>query len=89
MSTADILFLGVGGFLLGAFAYTGWYTTRYEPEAKLGYGLMGLGIGVNVAINVWLDFQVESTNWYIVATFIGYGLVAAGLVAIIRERRRK
>jgi len=85
----DWVFLGIGGFLLGSVAYVGWHTTRYEPQAKPGYALIGIGTAVVVAVNTWLDFIRDTSGWFRISTILGYVLVAAGLVSIVRERRRR
>jgi uncharacterized protein (DUF983 family) len=85
----DILFLGVGGFLLGSLLYIGWYTTRYEPEAKPGYLVMGIGVVMAVTTNVWLEFQTDASYWFLGVTLIGYALVAVGLTLIVRARRKE
>lgn len=83
----DLLFLAVGGFLLGAVAYTGWFTTRYEPEVKPGYAFLGAGTALVVAISTAVDLVYDTKDWYRGSTLLGYALVAAGLTLIIRERR--
>jgi hypothetical protein len=85
----DWVFLSVGGFLVGVFLYTGWYTTRYEPEVRTGYAVIGLGIALSVAVNTWVDFAHDVDNWYRGAVLAGYATVAAGLVLIIVERRKE
>jgi len=85
----DWVFLSFGGFLIGSVMYTGWYTTRHEPEAKPGYAFIGLGIFVVVVINTWLDFSRHISNWFRTATLFGYLLVAFGLFLITRERRQR
>ena len=84
----DYLFLAVGGFLLGAFLYSGYYTTKYEPEVKPGYLITGFGVMVVVLINTYIDFIREHvSDWYRSGTMIGYLFVALGLILINRERR--
>jgi hypothetical protein len=83
----DIAFLGVGGFLVGSLAYTAWYTTRYEPETKLGYTVLGIGAVVVVVENTWLDFQVDASHWFLTVQLIGFLFVAAGLALITKARR--
>lgn len=86
----NLLYLAAGGFLLGNVAYTGWYTTRYEPKTKPGYAFIGVGAFVVIAIATYLDFYVdEISDWYEIGTFIGYFLVAVGLGLITRECRRR
>jgi hypothetical protein len=87
MSAVDLLFLAVGGFLLGAVAYSGWYTTRYEPEVKAGYAVVGAGAGLVVAINTAVQFATDTSHWFLGATLVGYAIVAGGLTLIVRERR--
>jgi len=87
MSDLDWAFLAFGGFLLGSVFYTGYYTTRYEPEAKPGYAFIGLGIFISVSINTWLDFSRDTSNWFRTGTVIGYFIIAIGLVLLVRERR--
>jgi len=84
----DWVFLSVGGFLVGAFLYAAYYTTTYEPEVKLGYTIVGVGIVVVVTVNTWLDFFSNRSNWFRGATLLGYAFVAAGLILIVIERRR-
>ena len=83
----DFIFLALGGFLLGAFLFTGWYTTRFEPEVKYGYLVTGIGILISVGINTYLEFTVRRSNWFLGGTFAGYGVIALGLIMILRERR--
>jgi hypothetical protein len=85
----DWVFLGIGGFLIGSVAYTGWCTTREEPEAKPGYALIGIGVACVVSVNTWLDFFRDTAGWFRALTLIGYVLVAVGLVLIVRERRQR
>lgn len=79
-------FLAIGGFLLGAFFYTGYYTTIYEPEVKPGYLLLGAGILMSVAINAWYDLAHHVTTWFQVLTLLSYALVTAGLIVVARRR---
>ena len=74
MSTRDLVALGVGCFLLGAFLYCGYYTTRFEPEVERGYTLVGVGILVSVGLNTWLEFSTDRPSWYLALTFIGYAI---------------
>ena len=85
----DYLFLGVSGFLVGSVGYAGWYTTRYEPEAKPAYTLIGLGVLLVVAINTWVDFVRDQSDWFRGATLLGYAIVALGLVMLTRERKQR
>lgn len=85
----DWVFLTVGGFLVGAFLYSGYFTTRYKPEVKLGYVVVGAGIVVTVAVNTWVDFTHDVSDWFRASVLLGYALVAAGLVVIVRGRRRR
>jgi len=83
----DWAFLAIGGFLLGSVAYTGWYTTRIEPEVRGGYATIGAGVALVVCVNTWVDFVRDSSDWFRAFTLVGYLLVAAGLTLIVRERR--
>jgi hypothetical protein len=83
----DWAFLAISGFLLGSLMYTGWYTTRYEPQAKIPYAVIGAGVTLVVVVNTWLDFIRNQSTWFRVATIIGYAFVAAGLTLLVRERR--
>ena len=85
----DIAFLGVGGFLLGSLAYTGWFTTHYEPEARPGYAVIGAGVATAVVANTWLQFHTRASYWFLVAECAAFLLVAVGLILIVRERRRR
>jgi hypothetical protein len=79
--------LSVGGFLLGSFLYTAWFTTRFEPAARPGYLLIGAGILLSVATNVVLELEVDASTGYRALTLASYAVAAAGLVLIVRERR--
>jgi len=85
----DWAFLAVTGFLLGSVLYTGWYTIRYEPEAKLAYALIGTGVLMVAGVNAYLDFYLDRSNWYRGALMVGYGTVASGLTLLVRSRRRR
>jgi hypothetical protein len=85
----DWAYLVLGGFLLGSVARTGWYTTRYEPQARPGYALIGTGVALVVAIGTWVDWQRDVTDWLRAVMLVGYTLVAAGLTLIARERRER
>jgi tetrahydromethanopterin S-methyltransferase subunit E len=85
----DLIFLAVSGFLLGSVFYIGWYTIKDEPEAKPGYALIGLGVAIDVFVNTWIAFIRDTSTWFRVGEIVGYIFVAAGLVLITRERRRR
>jgi hypothetical protein len=85
----DLFFLAAGGFLLGSVFYTGYYTTRYEPEVKLGYAVIGLGVLVTVVIDTWLNFFRDASDWFRLGTFLGYLIITIGLILIVRVRRKK
>jgi len=87
MRVPDYVFMGIGGFLIGAVLYSGYYTTRYEPEVKYGYAIVGIGVIISVIINTWLDFFHKASDWFRYGTLLGYSIVALGLIIIIRERR--
>lgn len=81
------LYLASAGFLLGSFLRTGWHTTRYEPEVRVGYGIVGVGIALSVVVNTALVFAHEEADAWRVATLVAYAIVALGLVVIVRQRR--
>lgn len=83
----DWVFLSVGGFFLGAFLYSGYYTTKYEPEVKGGYTIIGAGITIAVSTSIYVDFTHRISDWWRGLTLLGYTIVSIGLVVIIRERR--
>jgi hypothetical protein len=85
----DWAFLVVGGFLLGALLYTAQYTTRYEPEVKPGYALLGVGIVLSVGVNTAVDFTHNISNWYRGSILATYAVVTAALVLITLERRHR
>jgi peptidoglycan/LPS O-acetylase OafA/YrhL len=85
----DWAFLAIGGFLVGSLLYAGWYTTRYEPEARTAYALIGAGVLLVVAVNTWVDFVRDQSDWFRAATLLGYAIIAAGLVLLVRERRAR
>lgn len=82
------VYLTVGGFLLGSVLYSGWYTTRFEPEARVPYAFIGVGVGVAVAVSAWVEFGQDRPTWVRVGVLAGYLIVAVGLTLLIRERRR-
>jgi len=82
------VWLSISGFLLGAFLYTGWYTTSYEPEVRFGYTIVGVGITLNVFVTTWLDFLQSKSNWWRGMLLLAYFVVALGLVLVVRERKR-
>ena len=84
----DWAFLAIGGFLLGSVLYSGYYTTRFEPEVKGGYGIIGIGIFISVATNTYVDFFRDTSDWFRAMTLFGYLTVAVGLIILIRERRK-
>lgn len=85
----DIAFLAVAGFLLGVLAYIGWYSTREEPETEWGWTIVGIGVLAVIVHNIWLEFRVDRTNWFLTGEFIGFSIIDAGLVLILRARRKK
>lgn len=85
----DWVYLSVTGFLLGSLFYAAFYTTSYEPEAKAAYATIGLGVLVVVVVNTWLDFAHARSDWWRSAILVGYALVTAGLVLLVRERRAR
>lgn len=85
----DYAFLAVGGFLLGAFFYTGYYATLYEPDVKPGYVLLGVGILVSVATNAWVDLFRDISNWFRGFTLLAYLFITAGLTFISRRRHAR
>lgn len=85
----DWAFLSISGFLVGSLFYAAAYTTRYEPEARSAYALIGLGVVVVVFVNTWLDFVRDQSDFFRAATLIGYALVTAGLVVLVRVRRAR
>jgi hypothetical protein len=85
----DWAFLAVGGFLLGSVFYTASFTTRYEPEVRSGYLVLGLGVLISVGVNVWLDFGRGVSDWFRGGTLLAYSTATAGLVLIVRERSRE
>jgi len=82
-------YLSIGGFLLGSFLYTGWYTTRTEPEVRHGYLIVGAGISLSVFLDAWLTFRRPEPVPYRLATLAAYAVVALGLLLIVRERRNE
>ena len=85
----DWAFLAISGFLVGSLLYTGWYTTRYEPQAKVPYAVIGFGVVLVVFVNTWLDFVRDQSNWFRGTTLLGYAIVALGLTLLVRERRQR
>jgi len=85
----DWVFLIVGGFLLGVFFYCGYYTTRYEPDVRHGYEVVGVGILLAVGLNTWIDFSRHIKDWYRGLTLISYAIVAIGLGLIVHSRRSR
>jgi len=83
----DWAFLAISGFLLGSLGYTGWYTTRWEPEARLPYAVIGIGVVLVVTVNTWIDFIRDVSDWFRATTILGYAIVAAGLTLLVKERR--
>jgi len=81
-------YLAVSGFLLGSVLYSGWYTTRAEPEARLPYALIGVGATLAIALSSYVEFWSHRPTWIRVGVLDGYLLVAIGLVLLVRERRR-
>ena len=83
----DLIYLGVGGFLIGSCMYTGWYTTRWEPEVRHGWAVVGIGIVITVTINVYVDVSRHIDGAWRGLNLLGYFVVALGLAMIVRERR--
>lgn len=81
-------YLAVGGFLLGSVAYAGYYTTRYEPEVKPGYLVLGFGILVNVGLNTYVGYERDVQWWILALVLLAYATITAGLVLITLARRR-
>jgi len=84
----NLVYLAIGGFLVGSFLYTGWYTTQYEPNVRPGYVVVGMGIVLSVILNSWLTFYRPEHTWFRFLTLGAYALVALGLLFIVRERRK-
>jgi len=85
----DYVYIGIGGFLLGSFLYTGYYTVQYEPDVKFGYILVGIGMIIAVSVTAYVDFLRERNGWYRGLTLLGYSVIAAGLTSIVRARNRR
>ena len=85
----DWVFLTVGGFLLGCFFRTAYFTTRYEPNVKLGYAVVGAGILASVGLSTWVDFSRDVSDWTRALTLTSYAVIALGLVLINRERSHR
>jgi hypothetical protein len=85
----DVVFLAVAGFLLGSFFFTAYYTTKYEPGVRPGYLVVGGGIVISVIVNTWIDFIRDQSLWFRSAILLSYAFIAAGLVMIARDRRRR
>jgi hypothetical protein len=83
------VYIGIAGFLLGSFLYTGYYSVQYEPDVKFGYALIAIGISIAVGVTAWIDFIREHDGWYRGVTLLGYLLIALGLTSIVRARRRR
>lgn len=83
-------YLSLGGFLLGVFFYTGWYTVKFEPAVRWGYLVVGLGIFVSVLTSAIVNFHYrEISDVYASITLFSYVVIAAGLALILRARRRE
>ena len=88
MNFSDWIFLAVGGFLVGIVLCTGYYTVKYEPEARLGWTLIAIGGTISVAINLWVEYFRDVSGWFRSWTLVGYAVIALGLVFLLRARRR-
>jgi hypothetical protein len=84
---SDWLFLGIGGFLVGSFLKLAQLTLQTQPWAKAGFIIVGVGLLITNITQLWLQFHVDASHWFLTTTAIGYVVVTIGLIVLGRTRK--
>lgn len=82
-----IVMLGIGGFVLGALIVVIQVTAQTEPEVMPFYVPVALGLGCAFVGDLYALTETDSP-WVEWLAFVGYLLVAIGLVGVARVRNR-
>lgn len=79
-------FLIVGGLVLGSLARLTWKVISEETHFRYPIALIGLGMGMVVAIDIWIVFFRATPVWFRIVTMVGYVFISIGSLLVVHQK---